>query len=509
MDPTKRIIINTGAQYTKAIVNIGLSLYSVRLVLQSLDVSDYGIFSLIAGIVGTLGYLANAMVLTTQRYISFYHGKGDMPSVKKIFANSLLLHVIIAVVFALVLFVIGNYLVNHFFNIIPERRETALLVYYITVLMLIATIFMSPFKALLIARENIVYISIVEIADGFLKLLLAISLSWMTGDRLLFYSIGMGVVFLVNFAAFALFCFLRYEESRISLQRSTIDSTVIKKLLGFASWTTYGMVAGICQTQGIAVILNLFFGTIVNAAYGLASQIHGAVRFVSTSILNAMNPQIMKAEGSGNHEYMLELAGKESKFSSALMLIVSIPIFTELPSLLAIWLDTVPDFTVLFCQALMLAFLIDQLTLGLHSANQATGKIAVYSIIMFTPKVLIVPFAYLFLHLGMGISSVMILFVAVELGVALMRIPFMVRTAGLHAGTYLRDVALPLIPLCLSLCVICLTISAVCSWHLRFLLSLPISGLCGLAAFWKFTMNDSERQYAMQLLKRNHHNYEQ
>ena len=508
MDSTKRIIVNTAAQYTKAIINIGLSLYSVRLVLQALDISDYGIYSLIAGIVGTLGYLANAMVLTTQRYISFYHGSGNIPFVKKIFANSLLLHIIIACIFAVVLFAVGDLLIHHFFNIAPQRRDSALIVYYFTVLMLIITIFISPFKALLIARENIVYISIVEVADGFLKLFLAFSLSWISGDRLLFYSAGMGVVFLFNLVAFVIFCLLRYEESHVRLQRSTADFSVIKKLLGFASWTTYGMVAGICQTQGIAVILNLFYGTVVNAAYGLASQIHSAVRFVSTSILNAMNPQIMKAEGSGNHEYMLELAGKESKYSSALMLIVSIPVITELPSLLAFWLDEVPDYTVLFGQALMLAFLIDQLTLGLHSANQATGKIATYSVIMFTPTVLIVPVAYLFHCLGMGIPSVMILFVAVELGVAVLRIPFMVRTAGLRSGIYLRNVLLPLIPLCLSLCIVCLIISAVSDWQLRFLLTLPISGLCGLAALWRFTMDESERQYATQLIKRNHIRHE-
>ena len=158
MDSKKRIITNTIAQYTKSIINICLSLYSTRLILEALNISDYGVYSVVAGVVGMFGYLANSLVVTTQRYISYYYGAGDKEYVKKVFANSVLVHIIICAIFCAILIPIGNYVVGSFLNIAADRVNAALAVYYVTILMLVMTIGSTPFKALLIAHENIVYI---------------------------------------------------------------------------------------------------------------------------------------------------------------------------------------------------------------------------------------------------------------------------------------------------------------------------------------------------------------
>ena len=177
MEPAKRIIVNTTAQYIKAIVNIGFSLYSTRLVLDVLNVNDYGIYVLVFGITGILGYLTNTFIVTTQRYLSVYIGKGDYDYVKKLFGNSLLIHIALGVFFFVLLMLFEDLLINHYLDIEPNRRSAAGVVYYLMAGMLFFSIVSSPFKALLITHENIVYISIVEVVDGFLKLLLALCLA--------------------------------------------------------------------------------------------------------------------------------------------------------------------------------------------------------------------------------------------------------------------------------------------------------------------------------------------
>jgi O-antigen/teichoic acid export membrane protein len=502
MEASQRIIVNTLAQYSKSIINICLSLYSTRLVLSALDISDYGIYSVVAGVVGVLGYLTNSLVVTTQRYLSYYHGIGDIKQVKRLFANSLFIHLVLGLLFCLSLFLIGDYLIDSFLNIPSERLKAAGMVYSVMVLMLFVTVGTSPFKALLIARENIVYISIVEIIDGILKLLLALSLAIIGLDKLVFYSIGMLTILILNLMAYVVYVIIKYEESHIGTSLTIIDKHSTAQLLGFAGWTTYGMVAGMCQTQGLAIVLNKFFGTAINAAFGIASQVNGAIRFVSTSILNAMNPQIMKAEGNHNREKMLELASKESKFSTALMMVVSIPVMIEMPAILDLWLKEVPTYTCTFCRALMLAFLLDQTTLGLHAANQAIGKIKTYSLIMFTPKILIVPVAWFMFKAHYSISTIMTVYVGIELSVAIGRIPYLKMTAGLPIKTYLTQIILPLIPLGISLLASGLAFNYLADFPYNYIVNIILSATIGCLTLMMFVLDKKEKKYIASFFKK-------
>ena len=509
MKPVKRIIVNTVAQYTKSIINIGFSLYSTRLILDALSVNDYGIYVLVFGITGILGYLTNTFIVTTQRYLSFYIGKGDYDYVKKLFGNSLLIHIVLGVSFVLLLVLFEDLLINHYLDIEPNRRPAAGVVYYLMAGMLFFSIVSSPFKALLVTHENIVYISIVEIVDGILKLLLALCLVIVHTDKLIAYSIGMAIILVANFLAFAIYVLICYPESRVGLlgwkQR---DKECVCQLLSFAGWTTYSMVASICQTQGTSIVLNKFFGTAMNAAYGVGMQVNSAVRFVSTSVLNAMNPQLMKAEGKGDREKMLLLAGKESKFSTALMMIVAIPLMVEMDSILSFWLKTVPEHTSLFCNGLLIAFLVDQLTLGLHAANQATGKIMKYTIIMSTPKILYIPFSVIALSLGAAVESVMIIYIVIELVVALYRIPFMKHLVNLDMRKYVNDVLLPLLPLGIVVTSASLLLSRYVNMQYGFLVVVFIGMILGVCAMWAFCLSKDERQYVVNFIKRRQKEWE-
>ena len=501
MEPAKRIIANTFAQYVKAAINIVLSLYSTRLILQALTVPDYGIYSVVGGVVAMLGFLTNALVITTQRYISYYHGAKRMDYVGKVFANSLFLHILIGVGICLTLLLFRHLIVFDVLNISSSRLDAANVVYVATVVMLFVSIVTAPYKALFIARENIVYISLVEVTDGVLKLCIAIMLSHVAFDRLITYSWAMVLILALNLLAYVVYSKIHFNESCIFIRFKDIEKKFLTQLLGFVGWTSYGMGAVAAKNQGVAVILNIFFGTLINAAYGIALQVYSAVSFVSTSVLNAMNPQIIKAEGSGNRNEMLKLAGTESKYSTALMAIVAVPIIIEMPSVLAFWLKDVPEYTSLFCRLVLVAFLCDQLTIGLNVANQALGDIKVYTLLTFTPKLLLLPLFYFILSCGKTAADAMFAYVGVELAVAIARIPYMSKTAGLDAWDYVKHNIVSLLPLFAVLVSVGIACVYLIDMPCRFVVTFFLSVAFGVVAGWFFSVTKKEKSFMQGLFK--------
>lgn len=500
MDSTKRIIINTTAQYTKAIINIVLSLYSTRLIIRALGVSDYGVYMVVAMVVTMLGFMTNALVITTQRNISYYHGQGNHAYVKKIFTNSLFLHILFGLVVSAILMSLKWWLFDDILRIEPSRIETARQVYYATIFMLFTTIVTAPFKALFIARENIVYISVVEIFDGIIKLILAIILAYISADKLLVYAIMMALIQVINLLAYSIYGKIRFEECQLTIHRRDLDKTAMDKLINFAGWTIYGTGALAARSQGISIIFNHFMGTIVNGAYGIAAQVNNAIFFVSSSIVNAMNPQIMKAEGANDRQTVLKLAGQESKYSTALLSIASIPVLMELPDILAFWLDDVPEYTAMFCTFTLATGLCDQLTIGLNAVNQAQGRIGTYTMLMFTPKLLNLPIAWWLLHSGHSLQSVMWSIIIIESMVSITRLPFLKYTAGLNIGNYLHSTIMPLLPIIATLFLVSWGCTELFQFKFRFLLTIVLSASTGIAVAWKFSLNSTERQYIRNLV---------
>lgn len=500
MEPTKRIVVNTMAQYAKAAVNICLSLYSMRLILDALTISDYGIFAVVGSVVALLGFVTNALVVTTQRYVSYYCGLGDSAQTARVFANSLFLHIAIGLAAFLCLLLLKPLFLGCILNIPVDRLGAAEVVYYATAAMLVITILSAPFKAMLIAHENIVYISVVEVIDGILKLAAAIALPYMVADKLEVYAFIMLGIVVFELFAYAIFSKSHYDECSIVVRLRDIDKAVQRQLLGFAGWTTYGAGAIVCRNQGLSMVLNVFFGTVVNAALGVAMQVYGALAFLATSLLNAMNPQIMQAEGKGDRPKAIALATKESKYSSAVIAWAIIPIMAEMPAILSVWLKEVPDYTVMFCRMILLSFLFDQLTSGLNTMCQAIGRLARYSLFVYTPKLLLLVVFYLILYCGGSLLAVMLTYAATELTIAIVRIPFVKRLAGLRPAQYISEVFVPLVPMVALECAAAYVVVSSCAFPLRFMATIVASVVVGGACFWLFTMKATERTAVLQLV---------
>lgn len=503
MTSSQRVIVNTAAQYTRTIINVCLALYSTRLILAALGQTDYGIYSVVAGVVAMLSFVTNALVSTTQRYLSFNHGAGNKEKVYHVFGNSVLLHLLIAGGLVFLLGALTYPVMHHMLHIEPERLTAATWVYGAAVLMLCLTFITAPFRALFIARENIVYISIVDVLDGIFRVLIAVFLTYVAHyDRLITYSgllIGISVF---NLGAFAGYALSHFDECHLPRLKEW-DKQYIRDLSGFAGWTIYQTGCVIARTQGIAVLLNRAFGSLMNAAYGIALQVTGATYFIAQSIMNAMNPQIVKAEGAGERTRMLALAASGSKYAYLLLSMVVIPLIAEMPAILHFWLGNVPEHAVMFCRFVLAASCVDQLTTGLGTANQAIGRIKNYSLAVNTIKVLTLPTAWLFLHFGFDVKYVMWAFLGFETICMLVRLPFLKKTAGLQIGKFIMAVFIPvLIPTALCIAV-CYTMTHYVQLPYRFLLTLVVSAAAYSIAIWAFAFNRNEKQILRNIIQHN------
>lgn len=501
MTNSQRVIVNTLAQYIRTIINVCLSLYSTRLILSALGQNDYGIYMLVAGVIAMLSFVTNALVTTTQRYLSVSHGKNDTQRVHQVFGNSMLLHLFIGCTLFLVLGICGNWITHDVLNIEADRQEAALWVYYCAGIMFFLSFVTAPIRALFIARENIVYISIVDVIDGLLKLLIAIGLAYVTYDKLVTYAWLMTSINLSNLLLFAIYAAIKFPEFHLPRWRE-IDRSLMKDLSSFAGWTTYSTGCVIMRNQGIAVVLNAFFGTIINTAYGIAQQVLGAVQFISLSIVNAMNPQIMKSEGANDRQRMVRLCEYESKYAFLLLAMVAIPMIAEMDTILQWWLDEVPAYTSMFCRMMLVAVLCDQISIGLTSANQAIGKIRTYTLVFYTLKLLVIVAGWMCLHYGLPIVSIMWCYVLVELATSIVRLPLMKMIAGLEIWAFCKHVFVRIAIPCLAMAGVCYAMTQYVDVGYRIFLTASASVIVGLITIWMTALTKEEKDVMCRALMR-------
>jgi O-antigen/teichoic acid export membrane protein len=495
MNSLKRVLINTIAQYIRTFLNIVLALYSTRIVLATLGSTDFGLYSVIAGVVSMLSFATNTFLVTTQRFLSFYHGKNDKQMIKKIFANSVFIHLCISVIVVAVLLSVTSLVINHLLTIPEERIIAATRVYQTIVVIICFTIFTCPFKALFVARENIVYISIIDVIDGVLKVVIAILLSVILYDRLITYGLLLIGIAVFNFLAYSVYAFVKYEECHVPSLKS-VEKKYVKQLLGFASWTLIHVGCVIGRTQGIAVVINNLFTATLNASYGISQQVLGALASLSSSITNAMSPQIIKAEGGNQRKKMLRLSGLVSKYGFIILSVAAIPIIYEYPFILKKWLGNVPDGAIMFCRFITISALVDQLTVGLGTANKAIGDIKVYSILFGILKILTIPLCLILLYCDYNPLMIMISFLSMEVISSFSRILFLKNTAKLSIKSYALHILYPALTPVIAAVFCCFLINYFMDWNYRIILLLFVSTtvICSIS----YMMLSSSEKVALQ-----------
>jgi O-antigen/teichoic acid export membrane protein len=496
----RKIIQNTGILYGRMILTVGISLYSTRLILQSLGTTDFGIFNLIAGVIAILSFLSTAMATATQRYFSFYQGKDDLPMQTKVFNNSLILHLVLGIGVLVLLEAMGPFLFTGFLNIPIARIDAAKEVYTMMSISVLFTMVSVPFNASLMAHENMTWVAIVNIGESLMKLLAAFIVVEYSGEKLIIYGILNAIISAIATVMYGAYCYKNYLECKFKKILS-VDKILIKELFAFASWNLFGVLCGLGRNQGMAVILNLFFGSNINAAYGIANQVSSQLNFFSLTLLRAINPQIIKSEGANDRERMLLLSMTASKFCFFLLAILAVPFTFEASAILKLWLGNVPDYGPEFCSMILIATIANQLTIGLQTAAQAVGRIKVYQTTVGGTLLLSLPFTYLVLKNGGSIYWVFIGYTLFEVIACGLRVIFLKRLAGLSITEFLRRVILKEIGPIIASVAFCLFVTSRFDFNGRFILTFAGSSIVFVVFIFFSGLCTDEKKFIEKLLK--------
>jgi len=397
IDNNKRIVKNTLFLYFRMILILAVSLYTVRVILETLGVVDYGIFNVVGGIVTMFAFLSGTMASASQRFFAFELGRKDNDRLKKIFSITIVIYLVLGIIIFILAETIGLWFLYTQMTIPESRIDAALWVYQFSIFSFMMTMLTVPYNASIIAHERMnvyAYISIVEVI---LKLLVVFLLVFLSFDKLKLYAILTFSVTTLITLIYRIYCLKKFEECRFSFYW---DTDLFKEIVSYSSWNLFGSLAAVFKNQGINILLNIFFDPIVNAARGIAFQVNNSINQFVINFSTAVNPQITKYYAVGQKEKMIRLVFQSSKLSYFLLFIISMPVLSETEFILSLWLKEVPTHTVLFTRLIIINTLIDSISMPLVTSALASGKIKKYQVIVGGVMMLNIPVSYIFLYFG-------------------------------------------------------------------------------------------------------------
>lgn len=444
-DKRQRIVQNTLMLYIRMLLIMAVTLYTSRIILNTLGVEDYGIYNVVSGVIVMLGFLYSSLGGAGARFIAFTLGKGENGELKQVFATILCIHFILAGVIIIVGETIGLWFVHKILVIPEERFNAALWVYHCSILTTVISIISVPYNSLIIAHERMgafAYISIIEVI---LKLAIVLLLLYIPYDKLIVYSTLYLVVQVIIRLIYNRYCFTHFPESKTSC---VWNPRLLKEITVYAGWTMNGNLAVIGYTQGINILLNVFFGPVVNAARGIAVQVQAATMTFVQNFQMAINPQLVKSYAQSDIQYMQKLVIVLSKYGFFLMLLLIFPIFLLIYSVLRIWLGIVPEYTVSFVYIMLLIGLISPLGGALTNAIHATGNIKKFQIYEGTSLLMIVPLAYILLKVcHIPPEGVMLVYFFVEMFTLGIRVWIVLPNISMSYSVYFYKVIFPVLTL--------------------------------------------------------------
>lgn len=437
----KRIAKNTLFLYFRMLLTMLVTLFTSRVVLDKLGITDYGIYNVVGGIVTMLGFLTGSMANAVQRFLSFEIGRGNAKRVNHIFNLSLMAHICIAILVLIVMEFAGVWYLNTYMNIPVERLNAANWVLQCSIFATIFSIIQVPYNAIIIAKEQMGIYAYISIFEVLLKLGIVYLLSIGHFDKLKLYSVLMMLITIGILLLYTIYCVKKYNEAKFKIVK---DSKTLKDIIGFAGWNMFGEIAWVFTGQGVNLILNLFFGPAVNAARGLAEQVNGAVsRFVGNFQV-AVNPQLVKTYATNQLEDMKKLLYRSTRFSYYLMWILSLPLILNMDFILHIWLKEVPEYTTEFCQLVLICTLVATVSNLLSQVARAYGKIRSYQICVSAFLFLNFPLSYLALKLGASPLVTMLINILIQAILIFVRLLFARMMIGVSILDFSRKVLLPL-----------------------------------------------------------------
>ena len=435
---SKRIARNTALLYFRMIFMTGISLYTSRVVLSALGVADFGIYNVVGGIVVLLSFLNVSMASATQRFLNIELGKHDKVGLKNVFETSIVIHLLIAICVLLLIEFLGVWFLNNYMIINADRMIAANVVLQFSVLSLLITIVSVPYNAAIIAHEKMSAFAYFSVVEALLKLLIVYLLLIIPYDRLEVYSVLMMVVALIVRLLYCYYCRIHFEECKST--HLAFNPALIKEMLGFSSWTIVGSLGSMSHTQGIGIIMNMFFGVTVNAAQGIANQIIHIVNQFVSNFMTALNPQIVKTYAANEIDSMHLLLKNGSRLGVFLVALFAVPLVIETPFVLNLWLEEVPEYTSIFVRIILITSLCNAYASPLSVAKGATGDIKTYQVILTSLGLLHLPLAWFFFELGFGPEYAMYIYFILVNIMQLFRIIIVCRSINMPLKPFFVDV---------------------------------------------------------------------
>ena len=436
-----RIAKNTILLYVRMAIMLLVSLYTSRVILDALGEIDMGIYNAVGGIVMMFSFLNGTMSTACQRFFADEIAKNKFEDLKRVFSLCVIVFITIALLIIFLSETVGLWFL---FNKAKTdgRMDAAKWVFQLSIISFLFTIVRSPYQGIIIIKEKMKVFTYLSMAEVLCNLGAAIAISHYSSDRLIFYSVLMLVVNIIISLYYFLYCNKFYQECRFSFWW---DKQKFMEIFGFAGWNMIGSLSGICKSQGLNMLLNVFFGPAVNAARAMTYKVYNTVQQFADNFYTAVKPQILKSYSSGDRENMLKLVIQSSKFSYFLLFLVSLPVLLETQPILDIWLKKVPDYTALFTKLVIINALIDVLANPLSVSMQAYGNIRKYQIVIGAITLTILPISYFLLKvLRYPPESVFYTSIIISTIAAGARVIFVKSRLGLSLSGYIKGTVIPI-----------------------------------------------------------------
>ena len=436
---SKRIAKNTAMLYIRMLLIMAVTLYTSRVVLEVLGVEDFGIYNVIGGIVAMFSIISSSLSSSISRFITFELGRGDEKKLQMIFSSSIIIQCCLALLICILIEIGGVWFLNNRMNIPMERMNAANWVMQCSILTFMVNLISVPYNAVIIAHERMKVFAYLSVLEAVLKLLIVFILYLSLYDKLKLYAILLLFVTIFVRFVYGYYCKRHFKECTFYW---VYDKMILRQIGSFASWNFIGSSSSILRDQGGNILVNIFSGPIVNAAYGIATQVNTAIQSFATNFMTALNPPIIKAYAAGNKKYMMMLVFQGARFSFYLLFLFSLPILINTHYILHLWLKNVPEHTILFVQLILIFALCESISYPLVTAQHATGQIRNYQIIVGGLQMMNLPVSYFLLRIGFIPEIVIIVAILISQCCLVARLVMLRGMLGLSIRDYIFKVYL-------------------------------------------------------------------
>ena len=438
---SRKIAKNTFFLTFQTIFVLLVSLYTSRVILKALGVEDFGIYNVVGGLVSMFAFLNTSMINGIQRYYNYELGKNGEDGLTRVYNTALCIQAILAVVIVVLTETVGLWYINNVMVIPPERLDAARWIFHFSVISLVFVIMQVPYSSAAVAHEHMGFYALINVLDTALKLAIAIAIPFFAADKLIVYGFLILLISVINWILYYLYAKSKFKEIKLC---KGFNSSQFKEMLSFSGWNLFGSFSGVIKEQGINMILNLFFGPVVNAARGIAYQVNGAMMAFVANINTASRPQLTQSYASGDLNRSIHIMYSMSKIGLIVMALFAVPIVLEIDYILKIWLDTeIPQHTNTFVQLVVINSIVLCLNPPVSFLVHATGKMRKYQVVSSLFSLLVIPVSYYALKQGMTPETVFIIMIIFTVLCQAICVRILNQLIDFSVNDYLKRVILP------------------------------------------------------------------